>query len=79
MQIRAEGGINVLREVPGVEAIRDLGQMQELRLARNTDPQAVLRAIVMRHPVHSFAITQPSLHDIFVRIAGAPAEEEKHA
>jgi ABC-2 type transport system ATP-binding protein len=79
VQLRAEGGMNILRDLPGVEAIRDLGQIQELRLARNTDPQAILRDVVLRTAVHSFAITQPSLHDIFVRIAGTPAEEERRA
>jgi ABC-type uncharacterized transport system ATPase subunit len=44
-------------------------------MAPGCDPQEVLRALVARTRVHSFAVVKPSLHDIFVRIAG-PAPEE---
>lgn len=56
--------------LPGVEQVRDLGQIQELRLARGSDPQLVLRELVLRTQVTSFALAKPSLHDIFLRIAG---------
>jgi ABC-2 type transport system ATP-binding protein len=75
LRLRVEGGIAALAGLPGVDAARDLGQVQELRLARGTDPQVVLRAALDRGPVHRFEVGQPSLHDIFVRIAGAPGEE----
>ncbi len=58
-----------LRRLPGVEDLRDLGQSQELRLLRGTDPQAILRAALELGAVHRFEINQPTLHDIFVRIA----------
>jgi ABC-type uncharacterized transport system ATPase subunit len=35
----------------------------------------VLCALVSRTRIASFSVTKPSLHDIFVRIAGAPAAE----
>jgi ABC-2 type transport system ATP-binding protein len=61
---------STLYNLPGVEQVRDLGQMQELRMQRECDAQAVLRALIPRTRVMSFSIARPSLHDIFVRIAG---------
>jgi ABC-2 type transport system ATP-binding protein len=75
IRVVAEGDFPALAELPGVEKIRDLGQVQELRMARGCDPQAVLRVLVARTRISSFSIVKPSLHDIFVRIAGPAAEE----
>ena len=75
----AEGGIPFLDGLPDVERIRDLGQVQELRMARGCDPQQVLRTLIERTRVTSFSIMKPSLHDIFVRIAGPEAGEEQVA
>ena len=60
-----------------MEKVRDLGQVQELRMARGCDPQDVLRALVDRTRVTSFSVTKPSLHDIFIRIAGHEAAESE--
>ena len=65
--------------LPGVEKVRDLGQVQELRMARGCDPHELLRTLVERTRVESFSVIKPSLHDIFVRIAGPAAEEVEHA
>jgi ABC-2 type transport system ATP-binding protein len=79
IRVSTEGGLAALQDLPGVEKIRDLGQSQELRMAQGCDPQQVLRSLVSRTSVISFSIEKPSLHDIFVRIAGPAAEEEQHA
>jgi ABC-2 type transport system ATP-binding protein len=79
IRISAEGGAAALNGFQGVEKIRDLGQVQELRMAAGCDPQEVLRLLAARTRVHSFAVTRPSLHDIFVRIAGPEAEEVRVA
>jgi len=83
LRISAEGGAASLEALPGVERLRDLGHVQELRLARGTDPQDLLRALVARTRVSHFAVVKPSLEDIFVRIAGpesaAAAAEAHHA
>jgi len=76
IRVAAEGGVQFLDGLPDVEKIRDLGQVQELRMARGCDPQRVLRALVERTRVSSFSIMRPSLHDIFVRIAGPEAGEQ---
>jgi ABC-2 type transport system ATP-binding protein len=78
IRVAVEGGLAMLGALPGVETVRDLGQVQELRMALGSDPQQVLRALVERTRVASFSIARPSLHDIFVRIAG-PAAAEEHA
>jgi ABC-2 type transport system ATP-binding protein len=65
--------------VPGVDQVRDLGQVQELRLARGSDPQLVLRELVSRTQLTSFTLAKPSLHDIFLRIAGPASITETHA
>jgi ABC-2 type transport system ATP-binding protein len=75
LRLSAEGGISHLRDLQGVEKIRDFGRIQELRMKPNTDPQEVLAQIVSRTRVKNFEISKPSLHDIFVRIAGPEAEE----
>jgi len=59
-----------LSDLPGVEQVRDFGQTQEIRIARDGDPQAILRALVSRTRVNRFTIEKPSLYDIFLRIAG---------
>jgi ABC-2 type transport system ATP-binding protein len=84
LRVSVENPVSSLTNLPGVEQIRDLGQLQELRIAPSCDPQMVLQALVSRTRVFSFSVARPSLHDIFVRIAGpASAEvavaEEQHA
>jgi ABC-2 type transport system ATP-binding protein len=81
IRVSVEGGAAAIGELPGVEKVRDFGQLQELRMARGCDPQEVLRGLMARARVSSFSVTRPSLHDIFVRIAGREAEqaEAQHA
>jgi ABC-2 type transport system ATP-binding protein len=79
IRVTATDGFGAVQHLPGVEQIRDLGQVQELRLARDADPQEVLRALVAQARVTSFSLMKPSLHDIFMRIAGPAAEETTHA
>jgi ABC-2 type transport system ATP-binding protein len=79
IRVVAEGGMRALEDLPDVEKVRDLGQVQELRMARGCDPQEVLRVLLARTRITSFSVTKPSLHDIFVRIAGPEAVEAQHA
>ncbi|MGB6947343.1 MAG: ATP-binding cassette domain-containing protein [Bryobacteraceae bacterium] len=75
IRVEVAGGCSMLGGLPGIERIKDLGQVQELRMAPGCDPQEVLRTLVARTRVTEFAVIQPSLHDIFVRIAGPQQEE----
>lgn len=63
---------SVMGQMRGIEKIRDHGQIQELRI--DGDPQELLQRLCQAGTVSLFEIVRPSLHDIFVRIAG---EEEQ--
>jgi len=78
IRVEAEGGAAVMNGLPNVEKVHDLGQVQELRMAMGCDPQQVLHALVARTRIDSFAVSKPSLHDIFIRIAGSDAVAEAH-
>jgi ABC-2 type transport system ATP-binding protein len=78
IQVEVEGGAGALGGLPGIDQVKDLGQLQELRMAPGCDPQRVLHALAARAAITTFAVVKPSLHDIFVRIAG-PQPEEKHS
>jgi len=75
LRISADGGVSQLRDLEGVERIRDFGRIQELRMKTGADPQEILSQIMSRTRVKNFEVSKPSLHDIFVRIAGPAAEE----
>ena len=75
IRVAAAGNGAAFHNLPGVEKVRDLGQVQELRIAAGSDPQEVLRELMARTRVSSFSIAKPSLHEIFVRIADPAAEE----
>jgi ABC-2 type transport system ATP-binding protein len=74
IRVSCAGGAELLRGLPGVELVRDLGQSQELR---HRDPQALLRDLAPRTTVRHFEVCKPSLHDIFIRIA-KPDLQEMH-
>ena len=78
IRLQADAGVALLNGLPGVDRVVDRGQMKELRLARDGDPQEVLRTLAGQAHVKRFELTKPSLHDIFVRIAGPEAQENGH-
>jgi ABC-2 type transport system ATP-binding protein len=67
VRVRTAEGAAALAGMPGIEAVNDFGQLQEVRLGGDT--QAFLAQLVARTTVYHFEVTRPSLHDIFVRIA----------
>jgi ABC-2 type transport system ATP-binding protein len=77
VRVKVDGPVDVLRSLPGVTAVNDYGQLQEVRFTG--DAQALLSALVARVPVRHFEVSRPSLHDIFVRIARPTAEEMEAA
>jgi ABC-2 type transport system ATP-binding protein len=78
IRVRTAGGAPVLQDLTGIERVNDFGQMQELRMQPACDAQEVLAAILSRTEVFNFDIVKPSLHDIFMRIAGPEASEVNH-
>ncbi len=72
VRLRVDGGRELIEQHPAVQRVTDLGQYQEVRV--QGDPQELLAALAGRTRVSLFEIARPSLHDIFVRIAGPDAE-----
>jgi ABC-2 type transport system ATP-binding protein len=62
-----------LDRLDGVEHVIDHGRLKELRIRDGADTQNILTELVGLGRVHHFEIAHPSLHDIFVRIAGPEA------
>jgi len=79
IRLSCDGGAARLQNLEGVDKISDFGQLQELRMLRGADAQRILGEIMSRTRINSFEIAKPSLHDIFVRIAGPAAVEVQHA
>lgn len=75
VRVAIDGGSKALEGTELAEQVRDYGQIQEIRLSAGADPQQILAGLVQRARVRKFEIVHPSLEDIFVRIAGRPAEE----
>lgn len=78
LRVRLEGNGVAFHELPGVQRVNDFGRFQELRIDKSADPQAILQHLAGRARVKHFEVAQPSLHDIFVRIAGPAAQEQSH-
>jgi len=79
LRLRLEGNGAALDDLPGVLRVSDFGHWKELRLQQGADSQAVLAALLPRGRVSHFELAQPSLQDIFVRIARPGTEESDHA
>ena len=79
IRIRGAETLPELREMKGIQSIKDYGNMQELRMTPDCDPRSVLQTILAKTSIHGFEITKPSLNDIFLRIAGPEAREASHA
>jgi ABC-2 type transport system ATP-binding protein len=73
VRLRLEGGGDQLSAMPEVKRVIDMGGYQEVQV--EGDPQDLLRRLTSETTVQLFEVTQPSLHDIFLRIAGPSAEE----
>ncbi len=70
LRVRMGEGGGSLEGLPSVLRVNSYGRYTELRVEPQADPQVVLRELLGRGKVEHFEIAQPSLHDIFVRIAG---------
>jgi ABC-2 type transport system ATP-binding protein len=60
--------------LPGVAEITDYGREARLVLEPGHDPQGLLLELMRRGRVNKFEVSRPSLHEIFVGIAGAPKQ-----
>lgn len=73
VRLRWDGPTEDLYSLPQIERINDMGGFQEIQVSG--DPQSLLPELVRRGNVQLFEITQPSLHDLFIRIAGSDSSE----
>jgi ABC-2 type transport system ATP-binding protein len=77
VRVEVDANGTPLAGLPGVVKVADFGNMQELRLDKGADSQRLLTELMRRGRVRHFELTRPSLHDIFVRIAGVDFDPEK--
>ena len=75
IRIRSENNDDFYEKIAGVESVNNYGNYQELRVVQAADPHVILKDILDRSRIKSFDIVKPSLHDIFIRIAGSELEE----
>lgn len=67
IRLRWDGISADLRKLNGVKRIIDMGGYQELQF--EGDPQVLYQQLPQLGRVSLFEVTEPSLHDIFIRIA----------
>ena len=73
IRLRWDGSSEQLQAMPNVERVIDMGSYQELQYSG--DSQQLLRSLMAEANVQLFEVAEPSLHDIFIRIAGPAASE----
>ncbi|NOY77917.1 MAG: ATP-binding cassette domain-containing protein [Calditrichaeota bacterium] len=49
-----------------IQSYNDYGNYVEILLAKEADPQDLLRKIIRQADVHKFEVTEPSMHEIFI-------------
>jgi ABC-2 type transport system ATP-binding protein len=79
IRIRTTDGNASLANINGVEKVNNFGHYKELRMAEESDSQQILSEILKHTRILSFDLVKPSLHDIFIRIAGSGSEEVRDA
>jgi ABC-2 type transport system ATP-binding protein len=75
IQIDYDGDGSILRSLPGVHRINDMGKTAEIFLENGHDPQEILTSLVGKVRIRRFDIREPSLHEIFVRAVGGKSDE----
>ena len=74
VRVRMDGGQTVPEGLPGVTSMRKTGSFMELQLESKDSRGRLLSTLSGLGDVAHFETVQPTLHDIFVRIAN-PSEE----
>lgn len=71
IRLRTDAGRAAVEGIAGVESVLDHGACLDVRF--RGDRRQLLAQLVARGEVHHFEVAHPSLHDIFLRIAGPEA------
>lgn len=74
IEFSGDGGF--MRDLPMVEALTEYPRYVEVSLKDDSTPDELLKSLVGRIAIQSFAVSSPSLHTIFVRLVGTPVREE---
>ncbi len=69
VRLQTEMGTEALKGVAGIDKVNDFGQVQEIRLLPDTDPQSILKQVLEKTRVDRFEMSAPTLEEIFIRIA----------
>ena len=69
------GDSAVLQKLPGLDRLNDNNKAAELFLQSGHDPQQALRWLVDHVTLRSFDVSEPSLHEIFVRTVAEKDQE----
>lgn len=64
-----------LEGLPGVESVAARGNEAELALAPGAEANAILSALIERADIKRFEVREPSLHEIFKRVAASGEED----
>ena len=75
IQLDYDGDGSILHSLPGVSRINDAGKTAEIFLKEGHDAQEILDQVVGRLTIRRFDISEPSLHEIFVRAVGGTSDE----
>ncbi|MEM7205402.1 MAG: ATP-binding cassette domain-containing protein [Planctomycetota bacterium] len=70
-----DGDGAVLQQLPGVRRVNDAGKHAEIFLDDGVDPQQILAALIGKVTIRRFDLSEPSLHEIFVRAVGGKTDE----
>ena len=75
IKIDYDGDGSILHRLPGVARINDAGNSAELFLEPGGDPQEILAALAGKLTIRKFDLSDPSLHEIFIRAVGGSTDE----
>ena len=76
ISVELEGDTSFIKTLPMVTKVEPQGNRLEISLAKNADPQQLLKTLVERVRVQAFEMKVPSLHEIFVNLVGASDAED---
>jgi|ETNmetMinimDraft_15_1059895.scaffolds.fasta_scaffold15969_2 ABC-2 type transport system ATP-binding protein len=75
IKIDYDGDGSILHRLPGVTRINDAGKSAELFLEPGGDPQEILAVLAGKLTIRKFDLSDPSLHEIFIRAVGGSTDE----
>lgn len=74
VKVRVAGGGSLPSHLPGVLSVEARGASHHLKLDSAASASRVLQVLAAETPLEQFELLRPSLHNIFIRIAGPVGE-----